>query len=80
MKLSSYLEGYKAKASAWLSDKGYSSTLSDIKTGIDAWTVAHNCGITSHAYSLSRDVKDAHIQTALENIFPNADFKDKKVY
>ena len=80
MRLSSYLEQYKVKASVWLSDNGYSLSLSDIKTGIDAWTVAHKCGITKHAYDLSRDVKDAHIQTALESIFPNVSFKDKKVY
>ena len=47
--------------------------------GRDAWTVAHRAGITAEAYK-DREVVDAHIQTALERIFPNAVFKDKKVY
>lgn len=51
----------------------------DIKTGQEAWTVAHLSGITREAYE-DRAIIDAHIQTALESIFPNAVFKDKKVY
>lgn len=48
-------------------------------TGVDAWNIAHNCGITREAYA-DRSIVDAHIQTALESIFPNAVFKDRKVY
>jgi hypothetical protein len=54
-------------------------TRHDVKTGRDAWSVSHRCGITNAAYK-DRDVIDAHIQTALEKIFPHAVFKDKKVY
>ena len=51
-----------------------------IVSGVDAWTVAGRAGITRHAYDLGRDIHDAHIQTALQVIFPNAVFKDRKVY
>lgn len=54
-------------------------TRGDIKTGRDAWAVAHRCGITAIAY-LARDVTDAHIKTALARVFPNAVFKDKYHY
>jgi hypothetical protein len=54
--------------------------LEDILIGKDAWTVAHNCGLVDFAYSISRDVTDAHIQTALEKLMPNAVFKDAKRY
>lgn len=50
-----------------------------ILTGVDAWTVAHRAGITSEAYE-DRTAIDAHIQTALEVIFPNAVFLDPKYY
>lgn len=50
-----------------------------IRTGIDAWTVAQCCGIIREAY-VDPTVVDAHIQTALEKIFPNAQFRDAKRY
>lgn len=78
MKLAAHLSDYRARAESFLQSKGLS--LSDIKTGRDAWAVAHNAGITSHAYALSRDIVDSHIQTALESIMPNAVFQDKKRY
>lgn len=53
--------------------------LEDVKTGADAWTVASRCGITDEAYK-DREITDAHIQTALARIFPNAKFKDSKRY
>lgn len=53
---------------------------SGILQGPDAWTVAHQAGIVRHAYDIGADVTDGHIQTALERVFPNAVFKDKKVY
>lgn len=58
----------------------YNLALSDIKTGREAWGAAHKAGITSEGYAMGRDIHDAHIQTALERIFPNAEFKDRKVY
>lgn len=51
----------------------------DVLTGKDAWALAHRAGVTQFCYK-DRSVVDAHIQTALEQIFPNAVFKDKKVY
>ena len=78
MKLAAHLPEYRARAESFLQSKGLS--LSDIQTGRDAWAVAHNAGIASHAYALSRDILDSHIQTALESIMPNAVFQDKKRY
>jgi len=54
-------------------------SITSIETGVTAWLVAHKCGITDEAYK-DRTVTDGHIQTALEAIFPNAVFRDKKVY
>jgi hypothetical protein len=78
MRLASHLSDYTARADSWLAARGY--TRADIKTGRDAWAVAHGADITRHAYSLSRDIVDAHIQTALERIFPHAVFSDAKRY
>lgn len=50
-----------------------------VVTGLAAWDMAHKLGFTNEAYK-DRDILDAHIQTALEKVFPNAVFKDKKVY
>lgn len=50
-----------------------------VKTGSDAWAIASRCGILEEAYR-DRDIVDAHIQTALQKIFPNAVFKDAKRY
>jgi hypothetical protein len=68
---------WKAMATAYLEPKDH--TCASVLTGAMAWSVAGNCGITREAYN-DRKVVDAHIQTALETIFPNAVFKDKKVY
>lgn len=54
--------------------------LEHVILGRDAWTVAHRAGICAEAYAMSRDIHDAHIQTALEKIFPNVVFKDAKRY
>lgn len=51
----------------------------DVTHGIDAWTLAVAAGILREAYA-DQTIVDAHIQTVLEKIFPNAVFKDKKVY
>lgn len=66
-------------AADWLAAKAPHITTDKIETGRDAWAVAVRCGITSDAYQ-DRTVTDGHIQTALEKIFPNAVFKDAKVY
>lgn len=66
------------QAADWLEAK-LPVTLADVKTGRDAWTIAHRAGITEEAYK-DRNAVDAHIQTALETIFPNAIFSDKKRY
>lgn len=68
---------WREAASSFLT--AYNLTPDDIKSGRDAWTVASRAGITQHAYE-DRAVKDGHIQTALQRVFPNAVFKDKKVY
>lgn len=78
MKLAEHLETYQRWAEEWLHPRGFTRT--DIKAGVDAWTVAHKAGIYRHALSTDPQVYDAHVQTALEHIFPAAEFKDKKVY
>jgi hypothetical protein len=65
------------EAAAWLEYRGLD--LAAIMTGRDAWAVAHAVGITREAYN-DRSVTDGHIQTALAQIFPNAVFKDRKIY
>jgi hypothetical protein len=66
-------------ASKWLKDAGDPGTLTDIYLGAEAWAIAHRCGITRDAYT-DQTVVDAHIVTALKQIFPNAVFKDKYSY
>jgi hypothetical protein len=61
----------------FLGQNGYG--IEDVVTGKEAWNVANAVGILSEAYE-DRTVIDAHIQTALEKLFPDAIFKDKKVY
>lgn len=73
--LMSKLDEYKAMAEEFAKKNGF--TLDQIKTGSDAWTVAHRSGIAADAYRVSRDVTDAHIKTVLSKIMPNAVFKDK---
>lgn len=60
--------------------KPHNLTLDDIKTGRDAWQVAHRSGISRIAYDTSRDITDAHIVTVLRRIMPNAVFADKYHY
>lgn len=66
-------------ASKWLKDAGDPGTREDIYLGAEAWEIADRCGITSDAYK-DRTVVDAHIVTALKQIFPNAVFTDKYSY
>ena len=51
----------------------------DVKLGSDAWAIANVSGILSDAYT-DRAIVDAHIQTALQSVFPNVTFKDAKRY
>jgi len=78
MKLAAHLEDYRAMADAFLAGHGYKRE--DIKTGVQAWDVAGLAGITKAAYAIDRSIVDAHIQTALGKIFPNAVFRDHKRY
>ncbi len=71
------IESWTERAELFLSTIGHSCKA--VKLGRDAWTVAHRTGITKEAY-LDHSVTDGHIQTALETIFPNAHFHDKKRY
>lgn len=57
----------------------YNITRSTIIVGVDAWTLAHRVKFTDWAYA-QPGLNDAHIQTALQRIFPNVVFKDKKRY
>ena len=52
---------------------------SQVLNGSNAWKVAHHAGITEEAYA-DRSVVDAHIVTALKQVFPNAEFKDTYSY
>jgi len=72
------IESWRSRIQDWLLANSNLDT-SKILTGRDAWTVAHMSGIVREAHE-DRSVVDAHIQTVLEQIFPNAVFKSKKVY
>ncbi len=78
IKLEAHLADWTARAVAFL--EAHNLTIEDVKTGANAWTVAHKTRITMDAYDISRDIVDAHIQSALERIFPCAVFKDAKRY
>jgi hypothetical protein len=80
-KLIKFRSDYESMAADWLREYSNGSiSLPDIKTGVDAWAVAHRSGIVRNAYNQGRDVLDAHIQTILESIMPNAVFLDQKRY
>lgn len=72
------IETWRDDIADWL-DYYHKLPLTAIKSGKDAWTIAHRVGITREAYN-DPTVTDGHIQTALERIFPNAAFEDRKVY
>ena len=50
-----------------------------VTSGWEAWNVFHHFK-WSEIYQQDRNVLDAHIQTALEKVFPNCVFLSKKVY
>jgi hypothetical protein len=54
-------------------------TRAGIRAGVEAWAVIGRVGILAEAYQ-DRTITDAHIQTALERVFPNCVFRDRKVY
>ena len=54
-------------------------TRDHVVDGASAWTLVRRSGVLDEAYQ-DRSVVDAHIQTAMETIFPNVRFRDKKVY
>lgn len=80
-----YVAEFKALAAAWLAERNLACD--DVKTGGDAWLIASRSGISAICYGdTSRDlpglegVHDAHIQTALQAVFPNCVFRDAKRY
>ena len=79
MRLAKYMESWTGRVDGWLANNIPGVTRDKVMTGRDAWTIAHRAGITAEAYQ-DRDVLDAHIQTALEHIFPAAQFHDAKRY
>lgn len=68
---------WAAMVADYLGRNGYD--ISDVKFGVEAWDIAHYVGITKEAYE-DRSVVDAHIVTALRQIFPEAVFKDRYSY
>jgi hypothetical protein len=78
---SAIVADWRERATRWLVENTKNATsCTDVKTGRDAWLVAHRAGLCAEAYAMSRDIHDAHIQTALEKVFPNAVFRDAKRY
>lgn len=80
MKLSTHVQAWTTAAEIWLGEHTQDMTRDDVRTGRDAWEIAHRCGIVNEAYAIGRDVVDAHIVSALRVIFPRAVFADKYRY
>jgi hypothetical protein len=74
---SEMINRWTVMAADYLGRNGYD--MADVKLGVEAWDIAHYVGITEEAYA-DRSVVDAHIVTALKQMFPNAEFKDKYSY
>jgi hypothetical protein len=74
---SEMINRWTVMAANYLGRNGYD--LSDVKLGSEAWAIAHRSGISYEAYE-DMSVVDAHIVTALKQIFPNAEFKDTYSY
>ena len=74
------IDRWTKMADEWIAKNPFGITeRSQVFHGINAWKVAHYAGITEEAYA-DRSVVDAHIVTALKQIFPNAVFKDTYSY
>ena len=54
--------------------------ISKITTETQAWMIAKNAGVINAMYRFDPDVRDAHIQTALGKIFPNAEMNHHQRY
>ena len=54
--------------------RDFGKTCDDVKTGLQAWNIAHALGIPKEAYHVDDSINDAHIETALGRIFKNAIF------
>jgi hypothetical protein len=67
------------EANSGVTDRHGITHRNHVVRGVDAWSIAHRVGIMEQAYKNTKTV-DAHIQTALEKVFPNVKFKDPKVY
>lgn len=61
-----------------LIENGY--TLEAVTTGTDAWNVYHKAGCFNAIGGYNAPYSDGHLQTALEKIFPNVVFKERKTY
>lgn len=78
MKLGHKLDEYRATIYYFLGQKGISPD--EVRHGYQAWAIATQSGVAHDAYSLGRDIYDAHVQTVLERIFPKAVFQSPKKY
>lgn len=67
------LERWRKYATLLLAERGF--VVDDVKTGVDAWNVAHRLNIPREAYHVDGSINDTHIETALRKIFPRAIFK-----
>jgi len=72
------VDAWCERAERYLVDN-HGITRGGIQHGVDAWAVAGKIGLLREAYE-DRTVLDAHIQTALQRVFPNCAFRDAKVY
>lgn len=69
---------FTATVDAWIEAKcSPGKSRMDVTTGVTAWEVAHLSGIVREAYQ-APNTHDAHIQTVLKAIFPNAQFAGRK--
>lgn len=76
MKADPFIPDWTARADTWLA--GHNLKRDDVVVGADAWYVAHKTGFWREANDAG--MNDGVVRTALEKIFPNAVFKDKKTY
>lgn len=80
MRLAEKLPAYTVAVDSWLAFNAPEISRHEITEGRHAWAIATRSGVTRDAYDTARDIVDAHIQTALEHIFPRAVFRDAKRY
>ena len=78
-------ENYMSCGNNWADKQPKSVDM--VESGAQAWQLAHRAGITELCYgNTSKDIEgidgitDAHIKTALAQVFPNAIFKDNYRY